>query len=187
MHMRQDGGLSGRVLSVGEGIECETIYLAFDLYRKESTKWFIPRSGTYSTIATSQSLSPHFNTSSTRLEALSVLGALIGLMLVYGVAPTPLSPALIQFLLNGCDLHSLTPAFIQEWFPSLHRTLVDWNAIGSSSEDNIEGFDSHFQLFHDFPVFLSDSIHDYCFTNSTIASDFLHSRPHGERSQGACS
>ncbi len=31
------------VLSVGEGIERETIYLAFDKYRKESTKWFIPQ------------------------------------------------------------------------------------------------------------------------------------------------
>lgn len=94
MHMRHDGSLSGRVLSVGEGIERETIYLAFDMYRKESTKWFIPRSDTYSTIAISQSLSPHFNVSATRLEALSVLGALTGLMLVYGVAPTPLSSTL---------------------------------------------------------------------------------------------
>lgn len=153
MHMRQDGGLSGQVLSVGEGIERETIYLAFDTYRKQSSKWFIPRSDTYSTIATSQSLSPHFDISATRLEALSILGALTGLMLVYGVAPTPLSPALIQFFLHGCDLHSLTPAFIQEWFPSLYRTLMDWNAISSSSGDSIEVFDAHFQLFHDFPVF----------------------------------
>lgn len=158
MHTRHDGSLSGRVLSVGKGIERETIYLAFDTYRKQSTKWFIPRSDTYSTIATSQSLSPHFNISATRLEALSVLGALTGLMLVYGVAPTPLSPALIQFFLHGCDLHSLTPAFIQEWFPSLHRTLIDWNEIPSGDSIQVEVFDAHFQLFHDFPVFSISSI-----------------------------
>lgn len=152
MRTHPDGGLSGRVLSVGEGIERETIYLAFDIYRKESAKWFISRSDTYSTIATLQSLSPHFDISATRLEALSILGALTGLMLVYGVAPTPLSPALIQFLLHECDIHSMTPAFIQEWFPSLYRTLMDWNALNAS--DNIEAFDGHFQLFHDFPVCL---------------------------------
>ena len=163
MHMRPDGTLSGRVLSVGEGIEQETIYLAFDVYRKESAKWFTPRSDTYSTISTSQSLSPHFDVSPTRLEALSILGALTGLMLVYGVAPTPLSPALIQFLLHGCDICSLTPAFIQEWFPSLYRTLMDWNAIGAS--DNIEGFDGHFQLFHDFPVKFDSILFMICFTH----------------------
>ena len=152
MHTRQDGGLSGRVLSVGEGIERETIYLAFDKYRTEATKWFIPRSDSYSTIATSHSLSLHFNASTTRLEALSVLGALTGLMLVYGVAPTPISPALVQFLLHGCDLQSLTPSFIQEWFPSLHRTLMGWNT--ASHRESIDAFDSHFQLFHDFPVFI---------------------------------
>ncbi len=151
MHTHQDGSLSGRVLSVGEGIERETIYLAFDKYRKESAKWFTPRSDSYSTISTSQSLSLHFSPSSTRLESLSILGALTGLMLVYGVAPTPLSPALVQFLLHGCDLQSLTPSFIQEWFPNLHQTLTDWNTI--SSGDSIDVFDAHFQLYHDFPVF----------------------------------
>ena len=60
-----------------------------------------------------------------------------------------------QRLLHGCDLQSLTPAFIQEWFPSLYRTLTDWNAIHAPSGGSIEPFDAHFQLFHDFPVFLS--------------------------------
>ncbi len=75
-------------------------------------------------------------------------------MLVYGVAPSPLSPALVQFLLHECDLNSLTQAFIQEWFPSLHRTLTDWNAAASrtSGGDSIDAFDAHFQLYHDFPV-----------------------------------
>ncbi len=154
MHTHQDGSLSGRVLSIGEGIEREAIYLAFEKYRKESTKWFAPKSDSYSTIATSQPFSPHFYPSTARLESLSVMGALTGLMLVYGVAPSPLSPALVQFLLNGCDLNSLTQAFIQEWFPSLHRTLMDWNAISgrTSSGDSLDAFDAHFQLYHDFPV-----------------------------------
>ena len=182
--MRPDGGLSGRVLSVGEGIERETIYLAFDAYRKEHTKWFLPKSDSYSTIATSQSLSPHFDISATRLEALSVFGALTGLMLVYGVAPTPLSPALIQFLLHGCDLHSLTPAFIQEWFPTLYRTLTDWNAIRTPNGDNIEVFDTHFQLFHNFPVFLFFLSDSYPLTIIN-AIGLVHSRPHRESTQGS--
>lgn len=178
MHMGQDGRLSGRVLSIGEGIERETIYLAFDMYRKEPAKWFVPKSDGYSTISTSQSLSSHFDISTSRLEALSVLGALTGLMLIYGVAPTPLSPALVQFLLHGCDLHSLTPAFIQEWFPSLYRTLIDWSAIQTSNGDSIEHFDAHFQLFHDFPVFLLSPIHISYSLMCVITIDFVHSRPH---------
>ncbi len=162
MHTHQDGSLSGRVLSVGEGIERETIHLAFDKYRTEATKWFIPRSDSYSTIATSQSLSLHFSASPTRLESLSVLGALTGLMILYGVAPTPLSPALIQFLLHGCDLQSLTQPFVQEWFPSLYRTLTDWNSVITSSGDSIDAFDSHFQLFHDFPVYFFNFCNSHC-------------------------
>lgn len=151
MFLREDGSLSQRIRSLGDGVERETIHLAFQHYRKNAQKWFIPRSGKYSTIATSQPFllqQPTF--SSTRLEAISVLGALTGLMVIYSMAPTPLSPALLQFLLHGCDFHSLTPDFIQEWLPDLYKTLTDWNRLDSLGD--VENFDPHFQIFHDFPV-----------------------------------
>lgn len=151
MFVRPDGSLSQRIRSVGDGVERETVHLAFEQYRKNAQKWFIPRSGKYSTIAMSQPLllqQPTF--SSTRLEAISVLGALTGLMIIYSMAPTPLSPALLQFLLHGCDFHSLTPSFIQEWLPDLYNTLTNWNRLGASGD--VESFDPYFQLYHDFPV-----------------------------------
>ncbi len=61
-------------------------------------------------------------------------------------------PCLGPILLHGCDLHSLTPSFVQEWFPNLHQTLVDWKSIDISSGDSIDVFDAHFQLYHDFSV-----------------------------------
>jgi len=168
MFVHQDGSLSERVLSVGDGVEREAIYLAFEQYRKSPNKWFIPRTEAYSTIATSQSFLLHQSIlSSAQLEAISVLGALTGLMLVYGMAPTPLSPALLHYLLHDCNFHSLTPNFIQEWFPSLYRTLTDWNNIDASMD--IETFDSHFQLFHDFSVCIYFSLYCHICTDSRIS------------------
>jgi len=171
MFVCQDSSLLERVLSAGDGVEREAIYLAFEQYQKNPNKWFIPRTEAYSTIATLQSFFFHQPIlSSARLEAISVLGALTGLMLVYSMALTPLSPALLNFPLHDCDFHSLTPNFVQEWFPSLYRTLTNWNDIDASKD--IEIFDSHFQLFHDFPVCFYFSC--YC----QLCTDFRISRYH---------
>ena len=144
MFVHPDGSLLQHICSFGDGVERETVHLAFKQYQKNTQQWFIPRSGKYSTIAMSQPFllqQPTF--SSTRLEAISVLGVLMGFMLIYGMAPMPLSPALLQFLLHGCDFHLLTPGFIQEWLPDLYDILTDWKCLDASGD--VESFDSHFK------------------------------------------
>lgn len=162
MYSNDDGSLSSRLLSMGEGIEREAVYYSFNKYHKEQDRWFMLCSDNYSTVLTTQSclLSMTHGSfegvvSSTRLELLSVLGALTSLMLLYRTAPTPLSPAFLQLLLHNGDFQSLTSSFIQEWHPQLYRTLNKWKSTEFLSSD-ISEFDTHFQLYHDFPV-------SYCF------------------------
>ena len=126
MFVHLDGSLSQRIRSVGDGVERETVHLAFEQYRKNVQKWFIPRSGKYSTIAMSQPLllqQPTF--SSARLEAISVLGALTGLMIIYSMAPTLLSPALLQFLLHGCDFHYGFQIMMENIHSETYSLLID--------------------------------------------------------------
>ena len=72
-------------------------------------------------------------------------------MMIYGLAPAPFGPGLLQFLLHDCDLRALTPAFISEWYPELHHTLQNWKALDPSSND-LAPFCSHFATYHDTEV-----------------------------------
>jgi len=101
-------------------------------------------------VAISQPLLPNL-VHQERLTNLSILGALTGLMMIYGLAPAPFGPGLLQFLLHDCDLRALTPAFISEWYPELHHTLQNWKALDPSSND-LAPFCSHFATYHDTEV-----------------------------------
>ncbi|KAK6974270.1 hypothetical protein R3P38DRAFT_3180112 [Favolaschia claudopus] len=57
--------------------------------------------------------------SSVRLRELKILGAVLMLMLLHGMAPDIVSPALFQFAFHGCDLNAITHEFLVEWYPDL--------------------------------------------------------------------
>ncbi|KAJ7675415.1 hypothetical protein B0H14DRAFT_3537113 [Mycena olivaceomarginata] len=78
---------------------------------------------------------------------LVVFGCLTALMLIYGIAPDPLSPSLIHFAANKCELGSLTREFVGEWHPNLKTMLDTWDSIGPTGD--ITPFQSHFVIFHD--------------------------------------
>lgn len=138
------------IRSVGRGVEREAVYLAFDSYRQNSAQWFLPRAGGYSSVAVTNTMAP---VSKHRLKSLSVLGALTGLMLIHGMAPTPFSPVFIHFLLHDCNLHSIYPSFLAEWIPDLHQTLQHWLATDPTERDLSE-FQAHFAIYHDIQVCL---------------------------------
>ncbi|KAF8143065.1 hypothetical protein K438DRAFT_1784082 [Mycena galopus ATCC 62051] len=83
-------------------------------------------------------------------QNLVVLGCLAALLLIHGIAPEPLSPALIQWAANKCDLGSLTREFIGEWFPELRTSLDDWVSTGPTGD--IRPFANHFAIYHDIQV-----------------------------------
>ncbi len=86
-----------------------------------------------------------------RLTNLSILGALTGLIIIYGLVSAPFVPGLLQFLLHDCDLRALTPAFISEWYPELHHTLQNWKALDPSSNDLVP-FCFHIATYYDTEV-----------------------------------
>ncbi|KAF8164427.1 hypothetical protein BJ912DRAFT_863835, partial [Pholiota molesta] len=136
-----------QIISVGRGIEREAVHLAFRRYSSHESQWFLPRAGGYSSIAVTHTMAL---VSNVRLRHLSILGALTGLMLVYGMAPLPFSPVLIHFLIHDCNLQSIYPAFLAEWIPELHQTLKDW--LATDHKADISAFQPHFSTYHDMQI-----------------------------------
>ncbi|KAJ7667002.1 hypothetical protein DFH06DRAFT_1185214 [Mycena polygramma] len=144
--LRPDGSL----LSFGIGIEREVLYTAFREFTDNEGAWFLPRFDDRCSIATTMSLSSSSFVSADRLEQLTILGCLAGLLLIHGIAPEPLSPALLQFAANKFDLGSLTRSFVREWHPELVGLIERWDEMGP--EGDIGPFQGYFASFHDMQV-----------------------------------
>jgi hypothetical protein len=142
-----------QIVSVGRGIEREVVHLSFLRYSRHAAQWFLPRAGGYSSIAVTHTMAP---VSNIRLRNLSILGTLTGLMLVYGMAPEPLSPVLIHFFIHDCNLQSIYPELLAEWIPDLHQTLKDWLVM--DHESDISAFQPHFSIYHDMQASLYQSL-----------------------------
>ncbi|KAJ3510799.1 hypothetical protein NLJ89_g4471 [Agrocybe chaxingu] len=138
-----------RLRSVGHGIEREAVYIAFSKFSQNRSQWFLPRAGEYSSIATTHSLSRP-SVSSARLHSLSILGALAALMLVYGMAPDPLSPVLLHYFIHDCNIESIHSSLLSEWVPDLYRTIRDW--IDADQTSDVTPFEAHFATFHDLQI-----------------------------------
>jgi hypothetical protein len=138
------------VLSFGEGVEREVIHAAFQSYLQDAARWFTARADGHSTLATTYSMSSAQSLSAGRRRDLLVLGALTALSLVHGIAPCPLDPVLLHFIVHKCNLHSILPGFLGEWHPELRRTLLDWIEGGPTGD--ITAFEAHFITYHDLQV-----------------------------------
>lgn len=141
---------SGAVLSLGEGVEREVIFTAFEQYVKQSVQWFLPRADGYASLATSHSIATAHFVSAKRKTALGVLGALTSLLIIYGIAPVPFSPVLIHYFIHGCDLRSIHRHFLGEWYPELRNLLDLW--IENGHQGSTAPFQAHFNTYHDIQV-----------------------------------
>ncbi|KAJ7650550.1 hypothetical protein FB45DRAFT_730675, partial [Roridomyces roridus] len=172
---RTQGGL---VVSTGTGIEKETIYTAYRFFTDHEGAWFFPRFGNKSSIATTMSLAGSSFISTDRRLNLVVLGCLTSLMLIHGLAPDPISPALIQWAINGCDVHSLTRDFVGEWFPELRALLDDWTDCGPGGD--LEPFQTHLAIYHDMQVAslrTRDLVHHQAFALDMVYTALISTQP----------
>ncbi|KAJ6450648.1 hypothetical protein C8R45DRAFT_1113986 [Mycena sanguinolenta] len=138
---------NGTLVSTGRGVEREVIYMAFRFFTDNNGRWFLPRFDGRCSIATTMSLAAAPFVGADRRTSLGILGCLTSLMLIHGIAPEPLGPALIQWAANDCNLQSLTREFVSEWHPELKALLDSWNRAGPTG--SIAAFQTHFATFHD--------------------------------------
>ncbi|KAJ6451543.1 hypothetical protein C8R45DRAFT_1124584, partial [Mycena sanguinolenta] len=144
--IRPDGSL----VSTGWGVEREVVYTAFQSFIEHGSQWFLPRFDGRCSIVTTMSLAASSFVGKTRHNNLAVLGCLVSLLLIFGIAPEPLSPSVIHWAANNCELRLLNREFVQEWHPNLRALLEQWTAVGPTGD--INGFQSHFASFHNLQV-----------------------------------
>lgn len=136
--------------SLGEGIEREVIHLLFEAFRKEDTQWFASHADGHSTLATSHRLSSARFVSASRKQSMSILGAVVALCLVRGMSTYPLDPVVLHFFIHDCNIHSIHPAILGEWHPTLKRMIADWIKLGPDGDP--ASFQVHFATYHDLQV-----------------------------------
>ncbi|KAJ7318075.1 hypothetical protein DFH08DRAFT_714930, partial [Mycena albidolilacea] len=137
----------GSLLSTGTGVEKEVLYTAFSWYVDHRGAYFLPRFDDTCSIVTTMSFTSHAYVSTDRREDLMILGCLAALLLLHGIAPEPLGPAIIQFAANRCELGSLTWDFVGEYHPELRALLDTWKTMGPSGD--ITPFQSYFATYRD--------------------------------------
>ncbi|KAJ3496500.1 hypothetical protein NLJ89_g10477 [Agrocybe chaxingu] len=158
-----------RLRSAGRGVEQETVYLAFNTFRKNESEFFLPRAGNYSSLAVTHSFSTSFIPRA-RLQTLSVLGSLAALMLVYGMAPNPLSPVFIHYMIHDCNFDSIHPGLLSEWLPELRRLLREW--IDGDCTLDLAPFQEHFSTYHDIQISCLQHRDDA--SHHALAAEMLH-------------
>lgn len=140
----------GDTISMGIGVEREAVFIAFQQYVRASTQWFNERQDGMSSILVTHPGGAAQFVPQARLLALGKLGAICALLMLLGIAPSILDPAIFQFIIHGCDLHSLHKDFIGEWHPDLKLLLSKWIAVGPNGD--LSEFRYHFAAYHNMQV-----------------------------------
>ncbi|KAJ3738046.1 hypothetical protein EV360DRAFT_77187, partial [Lentinula raphanica] len=146
----EHNGVENYVTS-GPGVEKEVMDLFFKTSLQNAAGLLTNVIDDYTTIATVP-LSIASDMSNTKRDELTHLGAVVGLLLVHGSYPGNLNPLLLVYLLNTCNLSSLSKDLVREFFPELHRTLVQWLSLDHDDNSTLLSFQSHFATYHNLLV-----------------------------------
>lgn len=65
-----------------------------------------------------------------RTTEIAVFGALVSLLIVHGIAPTPMCPLFILWVMHRCDFSCITQGLLTEWYPNFALTVQDLNDLG---------------------------------------------------------
>ncbi|KAJ7621563.1 hypothetical protein DFH06DRAFT_772897 [Mycena polygramma] len=131
-------GLS-RDIAVGEGLEREVMWTVLRRFLMKETTWFHKGAGECLTLRTLFPAS--IPVPRQRLVEAKRLGAICGLLMVFGQFPAPISPAIFQYIVHGGNFHSLHEGFVGEWWPGLRAALLQLIAMGP--EQDLTELQSH--------------------------------------------
>ncbi|KAJ7053050.1 hypothetical protein C8F01DRAFT_1168780 [Mycena amicta] len=113
-------------VSIGPGLEEQTITDAIHLFTREETRWFAPLlhgCGIQPLIQREQG--SELCVSRERCIRFKSLGALFGLAMIHGRIPENASPYVLQYVFNNCNLASISRDSVREWDPEFLRELED--------------------------------------------------------------
>ncbi|KAJ7103713.1 hypothetical protein C8R43DRAFT_963836 [Mycena crocata] len=141
-------GLIGNQAAVGEGLEREAMYLVFTQFVQQHNAWFQPVAGGFLAICTLYPLSSSILPG--RLVDATRLGAICGLLMVFGQCPGQISPAIFQYLIHNGNFASLRAPFIGEWFPEICNTLLE--LLAKTPDDDLSQFAPQLLTYLDMEV-----------------------------------
>lgn len=79
-----------------------------------------------------------------------MLGALVALLLLNGIAPPNFDPLVLEFIARDCQLDAIHYALLAEWHPELAQLIKMWLAM--PCDGSLEPFQAHFATYHDIQV-----------------------------------
>ncbi|KAJ7080144.1 hypothetical protein B0H15DRAFT_804135 [Mycena belliarum] len=143
------------ILSSGDGVLREVFHAAHKkLLETTGPQWLTPRLDEKLSMLfiRSQGLGQQQNVFGPRQRAIATATAFWSLRLIKGLAVDPVDPGLIQFLLNDCDLRSITPRFMAEYHPGFKTVLDAWRLAGPMGNVNEPGIVNQLATFHDLEI-----------------------------------
>ncbi|KAJ3757313.1 hypothetical protein EV360DRAFT_71247 [Lentinula raphanica] len=140
-----------RYITSGPGVEKEVMTLFFKTSFEAASDLLTRVSDEYATLATVPMQSAS-DMSNIKKDELTHFGSVVGLSLIHGTYPDTLNPLLLIYLLNACNLSSMTKALVLEFFPTLYHTLIEWLALDYRDNSSLPSFERHFATYHNLQV-----------------------------------
>ncbi|KAJ6494112.1 hypothetical protein C8R47DRAFT_974956 [Mycena vitilis] len=119
----------------GEGVEREVLITLFKRYTNAESTWFQRGEREVLTLRALYPATSPIPAPRRRLVEFKRLGALCAILLIFGQSLSPLSPAILQYLIHCKNFHALHPSFMGEWFPLLRSLILAWIATPTESHD----------------------------------------------------
>ncbi|KAK7043051.1 hypothetical protein VNI00_008789 [Paramarasmius palmivorus] len=132
--IQTEGNLAGPDYEVtsGPGVEREVVHtLAKEYLETRRSEFFALRYGGFCTLATIPAQSALLMSESKKKD-LQLLGAIVGLCLLYGYPVDPINPLLLIYLLYDNNPASLTKSLVSTWFPELFKVLSIWISLSAT-------------------------------------------------------
>jgi hypothetical protein len=151
--IRTEGNLDGPDYEVtsGPGVEREVVHtLAKEYLESRKGEFFAIRYDGFATLAMVPAQSALLMSESKKKD-LQLLGAIVGLSLLYGYPVDPINPLLLIYLLSNNKATSLSKSVVSTWFPELFKILSTW--ISLSPTDTIpQDVANHLINYHETAV-----------------------------------
>ena len=124
-------------MSTGIGLEIEATHIAFGTFISDRAGYLVDRLDEMCTVATTMSARSSRYASAERLLRLRIFGSLCAFLLIHGIAPAPLDPALFHYIANG-GFEALDYSFVNEWHPVFANRVAEMMKMGENG--NIDPF-----------------------------------------------